>query len=152
MFVSRTLYVNFVNTFARDPHWNKWDTGNCPGGQCPSVIVEILKDDITGYTPCFTPTDEEVCINLVMTKHSGPSCSKLTMLLVNVSLKLWSLNMAYTLICLLKNVSSFCICKSYSHFFSKNTCELDIVLTRTVNIFTTNELVKLTMLQQVGPE
>ena len=34
-------------------------------------------------------------------------------------------------------MSSFCICKSYSHFFSKNTCELDIVLTRTVNILTT---------------
>ena len=65
---------------------------------------------------------------------------------VNVSLKLWSLNMAYRLICLVKNVSSVCICKNYSHFFSKNTCELDIVLTRTVNILTTNELVKLTML------
>ena len=45
--------------------------------------------------------------------------------------KLWLLNLAYTLIFLLKNVSSVCICKSYSHFFSKNTCELDIVLTRT---------------------
>ena len=45
-----------------------------------------------------------------------------------------------------KNVSSFCICKSYSHFFSKNTCELDIVLTRTVNSLTTDELVKQTML------
>ena len=45
-----------------------------------------------------------------------------------------------------KNVSSFCICKSYSHFFSKNTCELDIVLTGTVNILTINELVKITML------
>ena len=54
--------------------------------------------------------------------------------------------MAYMLLFLLKNVSSFCICKSYSHFFSKNTCELDIVLTRTVNILITNELVKLTML------
>ena len=41
-----------------------------------------------------------------------------------------------------KNVSSLC----YSHVFSKNTCELDIVLTRTVCILTTNELVKLTML------
>ena len=40
-----------------------------------------------------------------------------------------------------KYVSSFCICKSYSHFFSKNTCELDIVLTRIVNILTTNELI-----------
>ena len=72
---------------------------------------------------------------------------------MTLSLKLWSLNMAYTLIFLLKkNVSSFCICKSYSHFFfSKNTCELDIVLTRTVNILTTNELVKLTMLGTTGP-
>ena len=78
--------------------------------------------------------------------RSGPSCSKLAMLLVNVSLKLCSLTMAYMLIFLLENVSSFCICKSYSHFFSKNTCELDIVLTRTVNILTTNKLVKLMML------
>ena len=45
-----------------------------------------------------------------------------------------------------KNESSFCICKSYSHFFSKNTCELNIILTRTVNILTTNELVQLAML------
>ena len=45
-----------------------------------------------------------------------------------------------------KNVSSFCICKSYSHFFSKNTYELDIVLNRAVNILTINGLVKLTML------
>ena len=48
-------------------------------------------------------------------------------------------------------MSSFCICKSYSHFFSKNTCELDILLTRAVNILTTNELVKLTMLWTTGP-
>ena len=43
------------------------------------------------------------------------------------------------------------ICKSWSHFFSKNTCELDIVLTRTVNILTTNELVKLIMLRTTVP-
>ena len=68
----------------------------------------------------------------------GPNCSKLTMSLVNVSLNLWSSNMAYMLI----------ICKSYSHFFSaKTTCELDIVLNRTVS----NELVKLTTLQTTGP-
>ena len=58
--------------------------------------------------------------------------------------------MAYMLIFLLKNVSSFCICKSYSHFFSKNTCEFDIVLTRIVNILTTNELIKLTVLSTTG--
>ena len=59
--------------------------------------------------------------------------------------------MAYTILFLLKNVNSFCICKSYSHFFSKNNCELDILLTRTVNILTTNELVKLMMLWKLGP-
>ena len=50
-----------------------------------------------------------------------------------------------------KNVSSFCICESYSHFFSKNTCEFDIVLTRTVKILTINELIKLTCFEQLGP-
>ena len=59
--------------------------------------------------------------------------------------------MAYMLIFLLKNVSSFCICKNYIHFLSKNTCESDIVLTRKVNIFTTNKLVKLTMLWTTEP-
>ena len=44
-----------------------------------------------------------------------------------------------------KNVSSIHI------FFSKNTYKLDIVLTRTVDILTTNELVKLTMLWTTGP-
>ena len=77
---------------------------------------------------------------------SGPGCSKLMMSLVNVSLKLSSLNTTYTPNFLLKNMSSFCKSKSYSHFFSKNTCELVIVLIRTVNILTTNKLVKLTML------
>ena len=48
-------------------------------------------------------------------------------------------------------MSSFCICKSYSHFFSKYTCKLDFVLTITVNILTTNKLVKLTMLWTTGP-
>ena len=83
---------------------------------------------------------------------TGPSCSKLTMKLVtcNVSLKLWSLNIAYMQNFCWKNVSSFCICKSYSRLFSKNTCEFGIVLSRTVNILTTNELVKLATLWTTG--
>ena len=44
-------------------------------------------------------------------------------------------------------MSSFCICiltlQKLLTFFSKNTCELDIVLTRTDKILTTNKLVKL---------
>ena len=44
-------------------------------------------------------------------------------------------------------MSSFCC----SHFFSKTTCKLGIILTRTVNILTSDELVKLTMLWTTGP-
>ena len=48
--------------------------------------------------------------------------------------------------------AAFAVAKAtHIFFFSKNTCELDIVLTRTVNILTTNELVKLKMLWTTGP-
>ena len=74
------------------------------------------------------------------------------MLLVNVSLKLWSLNMAYTLIFLLKKIwVAFAFAKATHIFFSKNTCKFGIVLTRTVNILTTTKLVKLTSLWTTGP-
>ena len=54
--------------------------------------------------------------------------------------------MAYTLIFLLIK------CEQFLDFFSsKNICELDIVLIRTVNILTTNELDKLTMLWTPWP-
>ena len=46
---------------------------------------------------------------------------------------------------------AFAFAKASHIFFSKNTCELEIVLTRIVNILTTNELVKLTMLWTTGP-
>ena len=38
-----------------------------------------------------------------------------------------------------------------THIFQQKTCELDILLTRTVDILITNELVKLTMLWTTGP-
>ena len=57
------------------------------------------------------------------------------MWLVNISLKLWSLNTAFTLI--------LQFAKATHIFFSKYTCALDVVLTRTVNILTANELVEL---------
>ena len=71
------------------------------------------------------------------------------MSLLNVSLKL-IIKYGYMLIFLLKkNVSNFCIllkeCEQKLFiFFQQNTCELDIVLNKTVNILTTYELVKLT--------
>ena len=73
------------------------------------------------------------------------------MSLVNVSLKLWSLNMAYTVIFLLKMWVTFAFAKATHFFFSKNTYGLSSVLTRTVNILTTNDLVKLTMRWATGP-
>ena len=41
---------------------------------------------------------------------------------------------------------AFAFAKAIHIFRRKNTCELDIALARSVNILTTNELVKLTML------
>ena len=72
------------------------------------------------------------------------------MLLVNILLNVWSLNMAYTLISLLKKCVQLLQMQKLHTFFSKNTSELDI-LTRTVDTLTTNELVKLTMLWTTGP-
>ena len=41
--------------------------------------------------------------------------------------------------------------KLLTFFSRKNTCDLDIVLTRTVNVLATNEFVKVTMLWTTGP-
>ena len=46
---------------------------------------------------------------------------------------------------------AFAFAKATHIFFSKNTCELDTVFTRTVNILITKQLVKLTMLWTTGP-
>ena len=59
--------------------------------------------------------------------------------------------MADTLIYLLKKCDLQKLLTFFQQKFSKNTCELDIVLTRTVNILTTNDLVKLMMLWTTGP-
>ena len=60
--------------------------------------------------------------------------------------------MAYTLIFLLKKMwVAFAFAKATHIFLQQNTWELDIVLTRTVNILTSDELVKLTMLWTTGP-
>ena len=51
--------------------------------------------------------------------HSGPGCSKLTTLLVNVSLKFQTLISRIHLYFLLKKSEKLLHCKSFSHFFSK---------------------------------
>ena len=84
----------------------------------------------------------------------GPSCSKLTMSLVNDSNDSLKLTLSDTQICwnfLLKNVSSFCSAKATHIFSAKNIRILYIESAKTVNEMTLNKLVKLTMLWTTGP-
>ena len=50
---------------------------------------------------------------------------------------------------LLKNVSSFCRCKSYSHFFSKNISVYAIFKDQSFNDMLTKDIVSF---EQLGPE
>ena len=50
---------------------------------------------------------------------------------------------------LLKNVSSFCKCKSYSHFFSKNISPYAIFNDQCFNVALTNDTVHF---EQLGPD
>ena len=85
----------------------------------------------------------------------GPSCSKLTMSLVNDSLKFtkiyveWYSNVL-KFFCW-KNVSSFCSAKATHIFSAKNIIILYIESAKTVKEMTLNELVKLTMQWTTGP-
>ena len=54
-------------------------------------------------------------------KRTGPSCSLTGSLVVKMLTVLVS-TISNAEVFLLKNVSSFCKCKSYSHFFSKTSC------------------------------
>ena len=86
-----------------------------------------------------------------MTSHNihfpGPSCSKLTMSLVKVIVKTFIIKYGIQAnIFAEKKKVAFAFTKAPHIFSSKNTCEADVALTGTVNILTTNELVKLTML------
>ena len=70
---------------------------------------------------------KEIRIKPFLTYHSGPTCSKLTMFLVNVLLKFWSWNMAYMLIFLLKKMwVAFAFAKA-THIFSAKIV-VDLIL------------------------
>ena len=89
----------------------------------------------------------------VLPKHSrlsptspGPSCSKLTMSLVNVSLNFQKLSSQICQYFLLKKCEKLLHCKSFSHFFNKNFSVLDSKAIKHLRSLPLNELVKLTML------
>ena len=77
---------------------------------------------------------------------------KLLINITNINIKILIIKYGiYTDIFAEKMWVAFAFAKATHIFFSKNICELDIVLTRTFNILTTNKLVKLTMLWTTGP-
>ena len=59
-------------------------------------------------------------------KRSGPSCSKLTTSLVNVSLKFQTIISQICQYFLLKKCEKLLHCKSFSHFFNKKYLHLVI--------------------------
>ena len=81
--------------------------------------------------------------------NTGPSCSKLTMSLVNESLKFTSSD---TQICWNFLLKKMWVAFAATHIFSaKNSRILYIESTKTVNEMTLNELVNLTTLWTAGP-
>ena len=90
------------------------------------------------------------CIGQVYTVSihvtSGPSCSKLTMSLVNVSLKFQMQISEIRQYFLLKTCEKLLHCKSFSHFFNKNIDVFGYKVVKHLTSLPLNELVKLTML------
>ena len=82
---------------------------------------------------------------------SGPGCSKLTMSLVNVSLKFQMLISNIRQYFLLKNVRSFCSAKASLIFSTKNISVFGYKVIKHLTNWPLNELVKLTMLWTTGP-
>ena len=112
-------------------------------------LVKLTMLWTTGPWTSVQVTVVIICLLCLLYNYSGPNCSKLTMSLVNI-LKHWSLDMANTLIFLLKKMwVAFALKKLLTFFSAKIT--LNNVLTRTVNILTTKEPIKLIMLWTNGP-
>ena len=80
---------------------------------------------------------------------SWPGCSKLTMSLVNVSLKFQMLISEIWKYFSLKKCEK--LCKSFSHFFNKKISVFGCKVVKHLTSWPLNELVKLTMLWTTGP-
>ena len=77
------------------------------------------------------------------------SMVSLTSLLVVKMLTVLVSTISYSQVFLLKNVSSFCKCKSYSHFFSKNISVYAIFNDQSFNDTLTNDIVSF---EQLSPD
>ena len=107
----------------------------------------------TGNMSCWWQLIKYLCCrsNWQVPYIPGPSCSELTMLLVNESLNFTSSDTQICWNVCWKNVSSFCSAKATHIFSAKNIRILYIESAETVNKITLNKLVKLTMLWTTGP-
>ena len=75
------------------------------------------------------------CVFL-MSYQLGPVVQSIVSLMSSLVVKIFSVlvsTISNSQVVLLENVSSFCKCKSYSHFFSKNICAYDIFLLQQKN-------------------
>ena len=115
------------------------------------IRIQILWHLIWVYTVCFGPFVQILRINtadvqgpIVQSIVSLTSWLKVKMLTVLVS------TISNSQIFLLKKLSSFCKCKSYSHFFSKNTNIVYAIFNdQSFNDTLTNDIVSF---EQLGPE
>ena len=78
-------------------------------------------------SPLTIQTRFHLGFQLMLINITGPSCSKLTMSLVNDSLKFTSSDTQIYWNFLLKKCQQLLQCKSYSHFFSKKRSEYYIL-------------------------
>ena len=83
--------------------------------------------------------------------QTGPGCSKLTTLLVNVSLKFQTLISNIHQYFCWKNVRSFCSAKASLIFSARNISVFGYKMVKHLMSWSLNELIKLTMLWTTGP-
>ena len=108
---------------------------------------ELLhKSNLPNFYTVWKKCESELSI-----QTTGPSCSKLTTSLVNVSLKIQMLISQIWQYFLLKKCEKLLHCKSFSHFFNKNISVFGYKVVKHLTSWPLNELVKLTMLSTTGP-
>ena len=91
-------------------------------------------------------------LKIIFICKQGPvvqSIVSITSLLVVKLLAVLVRTISNSQVFLLKNVSSFCKCKSYSHFSSKNISKYAIFNDQSFNNMLTNDIVSF---EQLGPE
>ena len=126
------------------------------GSSWQSTLMIAIPGDLVWDLPCVQqasyleggPLMWMLPLYLYVNQKSGPSCSKLTISLVNESHQMIR---KYAEIFCWKNVSSFCSAKATHMFSAKNIRILYIESAKIVNEMTLNELIKLTMLWTTGP-